>query len=541
MEAVATPLPVDDRDDQNVSDIGCGGELAAVRDLLREGRLAEAEALVAAVVNNGLPPGRTLGGLRLTRSAILCLCNRADEALADAEAILADSGYPDTTFAGAKMIRLQALLGKGDFTGARVEAESILAGRDRPGDDEALSGALTTMGQLAWKGGRPAESLTLFRAASRRAEYQPEEVSTVYPRLALASRLVSLGQCEAATDTLGALAVGRDSLWGPATRAIHARLCLVAGRLDEAINQAEAVAADLERGGMSVLAPMTWSTLAIGALLRGQVPAAAQHVARCWAEFRGDDGGPDMSAAMWAEARVVEAQVGAAAAFQRLGPMAEQPALVDRLIVDDPANAAWWVRVALEAGERQAAAAIARSTERLATDNEEFAVLSAAHAHVQGLLASDAERLARAAGLYPQPWAKASATEDAGVVMEPSDRGVARAYYEAALAGYLSTTANRDGERVQRRLRHLDNPHRSGGRRGRPLTGWSSLTETELRVIDLVAEGLTNAEAAERLFLSRHTVDFHLRQVFRKLGIRSRVELARLVIMRANGTPAGEP
>jgi DNA-binding CsgD family transcriptional regulator len=59
--------------------------------------------------------------------------------------------------------------------------------------------------------------------------------------------------------------------------------------------------------------------------------------------------------------------------------------------------------------------------------------------------------------------------------------------------------------------------------------GWTSLTESERSVADLVAEGLTNREAGSRLFLSRHTVDAHLRHIYRKLGIRSRTELARVV------------
>ena len=59
---------------------------------------------------------------------------------------------------------------------------------------------------------------------------------------------------------------------------------------------------------------------------------------------------------------------------------------------------------------------------------------------------------------------------------------------------------------------------------------WASLPEAERRVAAAVAEGLTNRQAAERLFLSRHTVDFHLRQIFLKRGIRSRVELTRLVV-----------
>jgi DNA-binding CsgD family transcriptional regulator len=59
--------------------------------------------------------------------------------------------------------------------------------------------------------------------------------------------------------------------------------------------------------------------------------------------------------------------------------------------------------------------------------------------------------------------------------------------------------------------------------------GWLSLTESEGGVADLVADGLTNREVANRLFVSPHTVDAHLRHIYRKLGIRSRVELTRVV------------
>jgi DNA-binding CsgD family transcriptional regulator len=63
----------------------------------------------------------------------------------------------------------------------------------------------------------------------------------------------------------------------------------------------------------------------------------------------------------------------------------------------------------------------------------------------------------------------------------------------------------------------------------RPAVGWGSLTETERVTSVMVAQGLSNQQAAERMYVSVHTVAFHLRQVFRKLGISSRVELARLV------------
>ena len=57
-------------------------------------------------------------------------------------------------------------------------------------------------------------------------------------------------------------------------------------------------------------------------------------------------------------------------------------------------------------------------------------------------------------------------------------------------------------------------------------------------MVSLVAIGATNREVAERLYLSPYTVNSHLRHVFVKLGIRSRVELAHLATSR--GMPAGD-
>jgi DNA-binding CsgD family transcriptional regulator len=60
--------------------------------------------------------------------------------------------------------------------------------------------------------------------------------------------------------------------------------------------------------------------------------------------------------------------------------------------------------------------------------------------------------------------------------------------------------------------------------------GWASLTDAELRVVSCAARGMTNRCTAEELFLSRHTVDAHLKHVYLKLGIHSRVELTVLAL-----------
>ncbi len=61
------------------------------------------------------------------------------------------------------------------------------------------------------------------------------------------------------------------------------------------------------------------------------------------------------------------------------------------------------------------------------------------------------------------------------------------------------------------------------------MTGWTALTDAERTIAEIVACGLSNREVGRRVYLSAHTVDSHLRQIFRKLGINSRVELARIV------------
>ncbi len=58
---------------------------------------------------------------------------------------------------------------------------------------------------------------------------------------------------------------------------------------------------------------------------------------------------------------------------------------------------------------------------------------------------------------------------------------------------------------------------------------WRTLPGSEQRVVDLVVQGLTNRQIAEKLFLSKHTVDSHLKSAFAKLGVRSRVALTVLV------------
>jgi DNA-binding CsgD family transcriptional regulator len=66
------------------------------------------------------------------------------------------------------------------------------------------------------------------------------------------------------------------------------------------------------------------------------------------------------------------------------------------------------------------------------------------------------------------------------------------------------------------------------------VSGWDSLTDIERTASELVAQGLNNQQVADQMYISVHTVAFHMRQIFRKLGIGSRVELARIVLQQAH-------
>ncbi len=95
---------------------------------------------------------------------------------------------------------------------------------------------------------------------------------------------------------------------------------------------------------------------------------------------------------------------------------------------------------------------------------------------------------------------------------------------------------------VERFLRRFAGQRRSPPAGARPrsaraATGWGSLTEAERSVAALVAEGLSNPAIASRLFVSRHTVESHLKHAYAKLGVSSRVELAALALREEGKNP----
>lgn len=74
---------------------------------------------------------------------------------------------------------------------------------------------------------------------------------------------------------------------------------------------------------------------------------------------------------------------------------------------------------------------------------------------------------------------------------------------------------------------------RTRGERRRPAHGWDSLTPTELQVIELVSEGMTNKDVAAQLLMGAETVKTHLSHIYTKLGVNNRSKLTALATERA--------
>ena len=93
---------------------------------------------------------------------------------------------------------------------------------------------------------------------------------------------------------------------------------------------------------------------------------------------------------------------------------------------------------------------------------------------------------------------------------------------------YIECEAIADARRVGRALRRLGVERRIVTH-PRARTGWDSLTDSELTVVQLIAEGATNRSVAQQLHLSPHTVKTHLRNAFAKLDITSRAQLTQFM------------
>ena len=199
------------------------------------------------------------------------------------------------------------------------------------------------------------------------------------------------------------------------------------------------------------------------------------------------------------------------------------------------------VRIALAVGDRELAERAVANASRRAELCPGVQSLAAIAAHARGLLDGDTDKLSAAVTLFersPRSLAIAAAWEDLGLAHQR--QGTADSAIDAltqALVLFARAGATHDAARLRSSLRVLG-IRRRVTTAGKPVTGWAAMTKSELAVAELVADGLTNREIAARLFVSPHTVNTHLRHVFAKLQVHSRVDLTRLSTERnSDGVP----
>ena len=507
--------------------------VAAAEALAAAGRLEPAGRIARDTLAKPLPSAAE-ERLRCALSSVLCSSGRARDAAAEAELVLAKPQLPTAVRDAAITAHLQALAAlRGE--GAAPAIAPVLAAPDRF-DGRAVVAALVADAALRWDRGQLDDGLELLRDAVRREARITLDARHLQPLLALAAALVYVRQLDQAEEILRI--AESQPLDGTAAQAalriLRARVQLAAGELTQAADTAEEALAIAESLGAHGHSSAAHCVLGLIALRQGDLTSAALHVAS-------DSVPGPHSAETYARAEVTmvraqvsEARDGAAAALGHIRHMCAGLGSHPGLLLGNPDTAPWLTRTALDAGHGELAAAVAQAAQALASANAGYPAVDAAAAHSRGLAEQDTALLAEAAERHPDRWTRASAAEDLGVIhaRRAEDRHAVGRLTEA-IEGYQAVGAAADMARVRRRLRKLGVRRRHWTRSAtRPEVGWESLTETEGAVAELVAQGLSNRDVAARMYVSVHTVAFYLRQIFRKLEIGSRVELARIVVER---------
>ncbi|MCP2260038.1 regulatory protein, luxR family [Streptoalloteichus tenebrarius] len=455
----------------------------AVRTLAEVGRLDAAIRLGEDMLRQPMPEALA-AELRCTVAALLLAAGRAGEAVAVAGRVLAWRGLPAPLYRLAAASRVFGLF-LCDEPRARELAASMVAGtdptdpaRERGGGIGDRSGfgaadtvtAATVVSVLCWHRGELAEGLRWGARAVRAASRVTAPGWRGFPMLALAAELADLHEFDQAEALVRVAENAADPLGvtghtaGPAI--VRARLLARTNRLDEARRAAEAGVRVATEHGAGLMVPLAHAVLAATALRCGEVGVAAEHVERYRAELAAGRAVLPSPQYDWVELRVAAERDGPRRARELLAARFADLPTRRVLFVEEPGAGAWLVRLALATGDLPLAESVVATTERLAEDNPGFATVSAG------------ARQAREALRDARPGAAGPAT---------------------------SAVPRREA---------------SG-------EGWDLLSDTERRIADLVGQGLTNRQVAARVFLSPHTVNYHLRQIFRKLDVRSRVELAR--------------
>ncbi|OLB77162.1 MAG: hypothetical protein AUI14_16885 [Actinobacteria bacterium 13_2_20CM_2_71_6] len=508
----------------------------AVGLLASAGRVAEARELGEATLRSGLDP-RTRTAVLLGLAEALKHAGQNRAAADYAQRALAEPAAPQDLQARLHAIRAHALLFVDDLPEAdRAGAEADRLGQ-ATGEYAASAFGSTARCTVARSDGRLSDAVGYARRAVTVADTAGGPALQQHPRIWLGDTLTAMDRFDEAEQ---AYAVGRrmaENLgtgWSqPLWHFYTANLLAARGRLDDAEAEAQAgVHIAEELTALQLCVPLR-GLLTRVAILRGQLPVAHGHL-RAMERLCNDGITAAPEEIAWSTSALQMADGQPAAALRTLGALYRW--VPGRLLMfsNDPAAGPELVRIALAVGARAPARAVAEAVRLLADRNPEVTSLAGAAAHAEGLLHRDLAALRRGVDRFrdsPRPLARARAMEDtARAENEAGRRDRAVRLLQEAIEECARCGACGPVDRMAKALRQLGvraPAAEPAPALPQPLAG---LTATELNLARLVASGLTNKEIAERIGRSPHTVDSHLRNIFSKVNVNSRVALTRIVL-----------
>jgi DNA-binding CsgD family transcriptional regulator len=500
--------------------------------LMWSGRLPDAEAACRSLLDRDHDPS-VEAPARLLLARTLAAQGRVRDALRELQRLQQAPVLGDQLRAAAWAAEGMARLELGDLDGAVTVAEQAGSAAALVGDQQANSVAMASLALVEELRAHLRRGLQIIDEAVRLADQSPQRQGHRYPlHLVRGSILMDLDRLQDARSTLQTGRRISEELgvrWRlPFYQVLLAMERFLAGEWDDAIAELEAALEPAAETGERHSLILGHSVTSLIALHRADLRRAEEAAATAERELA--DTGPRYRIhwAHWARALLLEAGGATAEALATLAGVWDQLSR-SGLAIEYPALGPDLVRLALAAGDRRRAGRVAVAVAELAGSNE-VPWLSGAALRCRGLLEADPGTLLGAVDAYARasrPLELALACEDAAAALVRQGRtDAAVALLDRALGSYERLDAARDRGRTQARLRGLGVRHGRRGARQRPQTGWDSLTPTERTVVELVAEGLTNPQIGERLYVSPRTVQTHLAHVFAKLGISSRAHLA---------------
>ena len=317
---------------------------------------------------------------------------------------------------------------------------------------------------------------------------------------------------------------------------LAAELRFVLGEWDDAWSELKSGLQVAHERGATISEPQTRAYQAIMLIARGDHRAAEAMLTSVEGKLTADPPEYGVEMVAYASAMLAEAEGQATKAYDLLASTwqldeARDVRYYDRYL------ASLLVRLSLVVGENETAKSVTETAEAGAELAPEVPTVRSAALRCRGLLEGDAALMMEAIDLA-RPTGRvidrAFAGEEAGHVLASAGRtDEAIALWSEAMELHEGIGATAWAQRVEARLRRLGVRRGSRGPRGRPDSGWDSLTPTEHAVSERVAEGLTNREIARRLHVSPHTVNTHLRHIFQKLAVSNRAALATEVARHA--------